>query len=95
LFELWYELGLVGAFAAAFALHAAIRRAGREASVLVPGAMAAFASAFLIACIGVGMTVMWWLTTLALAVLVFVAVERGQFRTRRPKASLLPSAQKA
>ena len=63
--------------------------------MLVPGAMAAFASAFLIACIGVGMTVMWWLTTLALAVLVFVAVERGQFRTRRPKASLLPSAQKA
>jgi hypothetical protein len=51
--------------------------------------MAAFAAAFLIACIGVGMMVMWWLTTLALAVLVFVAVERGQFRTRRPKASLL------
>ncbi|KQP88378.1 hypothetical protein [Methylobacterium sp. Leaf117] len=95
LFELWYELGLVGAFAAAFALYAAIRRAGREASVLVPGAMAAFASAFVIACIGVGMTVMWWLTTLAVAILVFVAVERGQFRTRRPKASLLPSALKA
>ncbi|MCJ2045746.1 peptide ABC transporter permease [Methylobacterium sp. J-078] len=92
LFELWYELGLVGAFAAAFALHAAIRRAGREVSVLVPGAMAAFAAAFLIACIGVGMMVMWWLTTLALAVLVFVAVERGQFRTRRPKASLLRPA---
>ncbi|MCJ2036680.1 peptide ABC transporter permease [Methylobacterium sp. J-068] len=89
LFELWYELGLVGAFAAAFALRAAILRAGREVSVLVPGAMAAFAAAFLIACIGVGMMVMWWLTTLALAVLVFVAVERGQFRTRRPKASLL------
>lgn len=89
LFELWYELGLVGAFAAAFALRAAILRAGREVSVLVPGAMAAFAAAFLIACIGVGMMVMWWITTLALAVLVFVAVERGQFRTRRPKASLL------
>ena len=92
LFELWYELGLVGAFAAAFALRAAILRAGREVSVLVPGAMAAFAAAFLIACIGVGMMVMWWLTTLALAVLVFVAVERGQFRTRRPKASLLRAA---
>ena len=95
LFELWYELGLVGAFAAAFALRAAILRAGREVSVLVPGAMAAFAAAFLIACVGVGMMVMWWLTTLALAVLVFVAVERGQFRTRRPKASLLRPASEA
>ena len=94
LFELWYELGIVGAFAAAFALHAAIRHSGRGAGapatgVLVPGAMAAFASAFTVAGIGVGLTVMWWITTLAITVLVFVAVERGQFRTRRPKASLL------
>lgn len=92
LFELWYELGIVGALAAAFALHAAIRRSGREAPVLVPGAMAAFAAAFTVACIGVGLTVIWWLTTLALTVLVFVAVERGQFRTRRPKLGLLRPA---
>ncbi len=88
LFDLWYELGVVGALASAFALHAAIRRSGREAAVLVPGAMAAFAAAFTVACIGVGLTAIWWLTTLALAVLVFVAVERGQFRTRRPKLGL-------
>ncbi|MGU3541327.1 peptide ABC transporter permease, partial [Methylobacterium sp. A54F] len=40
LFEFWYEPGIVGAFAAAFALYASIRRAGRDAPVLVPGAMA-------------------------------------------------------
>jgi hypothetical protein len=51
--------------------------------------MAVFASAFTIACIGVGLTVIWWVTTLTVTVLVFIAVERGQFRTRRPKASLL------
>lgn len=89
LFELWYELGIVGAFAAAFALRAAIRRSGRGTPVLVPGAMAAFAAAFTIACIGVGLTVMWWLTTLTVAILAFVAVAHGQFRTRRPKASQL------
>nr|USU30642.1 peptide ABC transporter permease [Methylobacterium sp. OTU13CASTA1] len=87
LFELWYELGVVGAFAAAFALQAAIRRSGRGTPVLVPGAMAAFAAAFTITCIGVGLTVMWWLTTLTVVILAFVAVARGQFRTRRPKAS--------
>lgn len=95
LFELWYELGIVGAFAAAYALYASIRRAGREAVLLVPGALAAFAAAFTIACIGVGLTAMWWVTSLSIAVLVFVSVERGQFRTRRPKVSLLRPANDA
>ncbi|WP_375409151.1 peptide ABC transporter permease [uncultured Methylobacterium sp.] len=95
LFELWYELGLVGALAAAFALHAAIRRTGRQSVVIGPGALAAYAAAFVVAGIGVGLTVMWWITTLTVVVLVFIAVERGQFRTRRPKASLLKAANDA
>lgn len=89
LFELWFELGVVGAFAAAFALFVSIRRAAAASPTLVPGAMAAFVTAFTIGGIGVGLTVMWWLTSLAIAALVFVAIERGQFRSRRPKASLL------
>ncbi|GJD94352.1 peptide ABC transporter permease [Methylobacterium iners] len=95
LFELWYELGIVGALAAAYALFGCVKRAGRQAPALVPGAMAAFAAAFTIACVGVGLTAMWWVTSLSIAVLVFVAVERGQFRTRRPKASLLRAANDA
>lgn len=95
LFELWYELGIVAAFAAAFTLYAAIRRGGRAAPVLAPSVAAAFATAFAVACVGVGLTAMWWVTTLAITVLVFVAVERGQFRTRRPKASLLRAANDA
>ena len=90
LFEFWYELGIVGAFAAAFALYGAIFRAGRDATVLAPCAMAAFATAFAIGCVGVGLTTIWWLTTLALAILTFVAIERGQFRSRRPKVGLIP-----
>lgn len=90
LFELWFELGIVGAFAAAFALYAAIRRTGRDTSLLVPGAIAAFATAFTIGCVGVGLTAIWWLTSLAIAILAFVAIEQGQFRASRPKASLLP-----
>ncbi|GJE38330.1 peptide ABC transporter permease [Methylobacterium persicinum] len=89
LFEFWYELGIVGAFAAAFALYAAVRRAGRDAPALVPGAMACFASAFAIACLGIGLTTVWWLATLAIAVMIFIAVERGQFRTSRPKVARL------
>lgn len=89
LFEFWYELGIVGALAAAFTLYASVRRAGRDVPALVPGAMACFASAFTVACLGVGLTAIWWLTALAIAAVVFVAVERGQFRTSRPKVAKL------
>ncbi len=89
LFEFWYELGIVGAFAAAFVLYTSIRRSGRDVPALVPGAMACFASAFAVACLGVGLTAIWWLTALAIAAVVFVAVERGQFRTSRPKVAKL------
>jgi hypothetical protein len=89
LFEFWYELGIVGALAAAFALYASVRRAGRDVAALVPGAMGCFAAAFTVACLSVGLTAIWWLTALAIAAVVFVSVERGQFRTTRPKVAKL------
>jgi hypothetical protein len=92
LFEIWYDLGIVAAWAGAVALFFAIQAAAREAPPLVPGIMAAFASAFTFACLGLGIAQMWWFTALAVVVLIFVAAERGQFRTSRPKASLLRAA---
>jgi hypothetical protein len=86
LFEVWYELGLVGALAGAVALWSAARRAGRDHPLLVPGIVAAFGTAFAFACLGIGTAQVWWFTALAVTVLVFVAAERGQFRTTRPKA---------
>ena len=87
-FEIWYELGIVGAWAGAVALYMAVRAAGRSHPALVPGAMAAFVTAFGLAGLGIGTAQMWWFTTLAIVVLIFVAAERGQFRTTRPKANL-------
>jgi hypothetical protein len=89
LFEVWYELGIVGAVAGSVALYAATRSAGRDHPLLVPGIMAAFATAFALACLGIGTAQVWWFTALVLVTLFFVAAERGQFRTTRPKAMLL------
>ena len=88
LFEVWYELGVIGALAAAVALATAAGRAGRDHPLLVPGIVGAFAAAFAFACLGVGTAQVWWFTALVVTVLVFVAAERGQFRTTRPKAIL-------
>jgi hypothetical protein len=87
LFQSWYELGLVGVVAGAVALADGSARAGRDYPPLVPGMMASFASAYGFACLGIiGTAQIWWLTAVAVVVLLFAAVERGQFRTTRPKA---------
>jgi hypothetical protein len=88
LFEIWYELGFVGAVAGSYALYRAVRGAGRSHVLLVPAMMASFATAFAFACLGIGTAQIWWFTALAVVVLLFVAAERGQFRTTRPKATL-------
>lgn len=85
-FEVWYELGIVGALAGAVALYFAIRAVGNIHAALLPGALAAFAAAFALAGVGAASAQAWWLTTLGTVVLTFVAVQRGQFRTSRPKA---------
>lgn len=88
LFEIWYELGLVGAVAAAVALASAVRASARRHPAMVPGEMAGFVSAFVMAALGVATTQMWWVTTLIVIGLIFVAGARGQFRTKRPKIML-------
>jgi hypothetical protein len=88
LFEVWYELGVVGAVAGAVLLYRAVVGAGGQRPVLGPGIMAAFATAYALGCLGIGTAQVWWFTALVVVVLVFIAIERGQFRTTRPKAVL-------
>ena len=92
LFETWYELGLVGAAAAAFCLYVAIRAAGRMPSALAAGGVAAFATAFALSALGFATLQPWWLMTLTAVVLLFGAIARGQYRTHRPVAPLLKPA---
>lgn len=88
LFEIWHELGLVGAVAAAAALAGAVRASARRHPALVPGETAGFVSAFVMAALGVATTQMWWVTTLIVVALIFVAGARGQVRTTRPRIML-------
>ncbi|NIX75822.1 peptide ABC transporter permease [Microvirga terricola] len=88
LFEIWYELGLIGAAAGAVVLYCSAVGAGGHRPVLGPGIMAAFATAYALGCFGIGTAQLWWFSALIVVVLDFVAIERGQFRTKRPKAIL-------
>lgn len=88
LFDVWYELGVVGIVSGAILLSQAAFNAGGDRPILGPGIMAAFASAFALGAYGIGTAQVWWFTAIVVLVLIFVAVERGQFRTKRPKAIL-------
>lgn len=86
LFETWYELGIVGAAAAASCLYVAIRAAGRMPGALAAGGVAAFTVAFALSALGFATLQPWWLMTLTAVVLLFGAIARGQYRTVRPAA---------
>jgi hypothetical protein len=86
LFEVWYELGIVGAVSGALMLYRSVLGSGGDRPMLGPGILAAFATAFALGCLGISTAQVWWFTLLVVVVLVFVTIERGQFRTKRPKA---------
>lgn len=88
LFETWYELGLVGAAAAAACLYFAIRAAGRMTGALAAGGVAAFTTAFALSVFGFAPLLPWWLMTLTAVTLLFGAIARGQYRTDRPAVPL-------
>jgi hypothetical protein len=88
-FEVWHELGAVGALAAAGALWFAIDAASRMPGPLAAGGVAAYVTAVVLAMAGVGVMQGWWLFTLAVAGILFLAIARGQFRTERPQVSAI------
>jgi len=92
LFEVWYELGLVGAVAGSACLYFAIRAAARMPGALAAGGVAAFSTAFALSALGFATFQTWWLMTLTAVVLMFGAIARGQYRTDRPVAPLLKPA---
>ncbi len=86
LFETWFELGLVGAVAAALCFWFAIRAAARMPAPLAAGGVAAYATAFALAATGQATLQVWWLVMLSAVAIMFTAIARGQVRTERPIA---------
>ena len=89
LFEIWYELGLLGAASLAVLMGAAVLAASRMTGRVAPYAMGAISCAFMHACMGSGTVQTWWMTTLCLTAIAFAAVNSGQYRSVRPRAAMV------
>lgn len=86
LFEVWFELGFLGAITLALLLGRAALACARLEPGAVPGALMTLTVAFMLAALGQGAAQAWWLMGLALAAITVVAVDRGQYRTTRPRS---------
>ena len=88
LFEIWYELGVLGALPVAFIVFTAVRSAAGSGEAIGPCLVGAVLNLFAFACLGLVGSQTWWLTLISVLSIAFSAVIHGRFGTRRPKAVL-------
>jgi hypothetical protein len=86
LFLLWYDLGLVGAVAAAVVAALAFTAAGKVASLLGPALLSCFVAVLVIAGFGIAVSQIWWVTLLGCVAIAFALVKKAVARTQRPDA---------
>jgi len=87
LFEIWYELGVIGALAAAAGVWFGFHAIGRAAPRLAPYLAATFAADLTLAFLSEGFAQMTWITLLAISGIALSAAARSQYRTTRPSAA--------
>jgi hypothetical protein len=83
-FQVWFDLGAIGAIALAAVAARAFIIAGRMRPVLAPFLLAGLATGLTLSALGPAGEQLWWLTLAGLDAIAFALVMKGQFRNRRP-----------
>ncbi|MBV8848054.1 MAG: hypothetical protein JOZ16_00540 [Methylobacteriaceae bacterium] len=82
LFEVWYELGIVGAALAALFTYRIFMALGRAPRAVAPYLLAGFTTGLTVTMLGLGTAQVWWLTLVGLDVLAFAVTAKGHYGTR-------------
>ena len=88
LFEIWYELGIIGALGLAAMLYLAFGAAGRAGAAAGPALAGGLTACLVMMLSGQQTTQIWWITLLAAALVATSLVVRGQYHTTRPLAQI-------
>ncbi|HLW89834.1 MAG TPA: hypothetical protein VKS78_00845 [Roseiarcus sp.] len=88
LFEVWYELGIIGAALSAAIVWQAFRSVGGFGVRIAPYIVAALASTLTLAFLGEDVSQMWWVTVMAISAISTAAAFHSQYRTKRPLAAV-------
>jgi hypothetical protein len=86
LFEIWYELGIIGALLGAALVWLGFRGIGALGVRIAPYLIAAFACDLTLAFLSEDFSQMSWVTLLAVSAISAGAAARSQYRTKRPAA---------
>lgn len=86
LFEIWYELGIIGALLVATLAWLGFRGVGAMGAKIAPYLVAAFACDLTLAFLSEDFSQMSWVTLLAVSAVSAGAAARSQYRTQRPSA---------
>jgi hypothetical protein len=84
LFVIWYDLGIIGAAAFAFLTARVFMLAGRIPSAVAPASLAGIVAVLTLSIFGVATAQIWWVTLIDCAVIAFVVLIKGIYRTQRP-----------
>jgi hypothetical protein len=85
-FEVWFDLGVIGALAFAGVTRRTFRGLGALRPALAPFLLGGLATGLAICVMGPAAEQLWWVTLSGLDAIAYVLVIRGQFRKRRPMA---------
>ena len=83
-FQVWFDLGVIGALILAGVGARAMLAVGGLRPALAPFLLGGLATGLAVAVLGPAAEQLWWLTLAGLDVIAFVLVMRGQFRKERP-----------
>jgi hypothetical protein len=86
LFEVWYELGLLGAMAASVALCSTIYGISTMNRTICAFALGCVGFIFTLSVLGLGTSQTWWISAISVVCIAFAAVARGEYLTKRPAA---------
>ncbi len=88
-FEIWYDLGIVGAWTFAALILCVFRAAGRTPPNVAPALLAGLVAGLTIAVFGLATEQIWWVTLVAIDALAFASLVKGAHRGKRLDAQTL------
>jgi CHASE2 domain-containing sensor protein len=86
IFEIWYELGIIGAASLAAVVFLAFHATAQLPKPLTGFLQGALVCGSVIGLSGLVTAQIWWITILSVVGILFALVAKGQYRTERPSA---------
>ncbi len=91
LFEIWYELGVLGAIGLAIVVALGFVAAGRASLAVAPALLAGLAATLTVAVFGIATAQLWYITTIGLDAVAFGLLCRSSPLLPRPLARGVPA----